>query len=439
MILSQRQLEEIAASTTKDFNRFFFGDEADKPDRSALPTPIDQFAKNYLGLRVSFARLSPDGSICGVTAYADTEYKITELGITRTLALKRNQVILDESFIRSGNVQRLCAKRRFTLAHECAHQILFQLESEEVKASCEMRYSARTAYTPRELKTREDWNEWQANVLGAAILLPQKEVDLAMRRFEETPLINYEGRYSYHDHLTLRLFCRLFGVSKSAFDDLTNLITEIDKPQKATEAEESGLNAEELAAAEAALAHEKYDALFEQNNDFIGWIKIEGTNVNYPVMQTPNKPDFYLKRSFDKTYSDCGVPYIDEACMTGISNNLVIYGHHMNDGSMFADLCKYTDADFYKEHPTIAFDTLSGLGKYEVVAAFKFNTNRESFKYNEYTLMDEVQFAEFMENVRARQLYDTGVTAEYGDQLLTLSTCEYTYPNGRFVVVAKKA
>ena len=120
MILSQRQLEEIAASTTKDFNRFFFGDEADKPDRSALPTPIDQFAKNYLGLRVSFARLSPDGSICGVTAYADTEYKITELGITRTLALKRNQVILDESFIRSGNVQRLCAKRRFTLAHECA-------------------------------------------------------------------------------------------------------------------------------------------------------------------------------------------------------------------------------------------------------------------------------------------------------------------------------
>lgn len=111
----------------------------------------------------------------------------------------------------------------------------------------------------------------------------------------------------------------------------------------------------------------------------------------------------------------------------------------MNDGSMFADLCKYTDADFYKEHPTIAFDTLSGLGKYEVVAAFKFNTNRETFKYNEYTLMDEVQFAEFMENVRARQLYDTGVTAEYGDQLLTLSTCEYTYPNGRFVVVAKKA
>ena len=145
--------------------------------------------------------------------------------------MKRNQVILDESFIRSGNVQRLCAKRRFTLAHECAHQILFQLESEEVKASCEMRYSARTAYTPRELKTREDWNEWQANVLGAAILLPQKEVDLAMRRFVETPLINYEGRYSYGDHLTLRLFCRLFGVSKTtASIRLRQLGYMVDRP-----------------------------------------------------------------------------------------------------------------------------------------------------------------------------------------------------------------
>lgn len=227
--------------------------------------------------------------------------------------------------------------------------------------------------------------------------------------------------------------------SKVAFDDLTSLIAEIDEPLKDTEAEEkSGLSAEELAAAEAALAHEKYETLFAQNDDFIGWIRIEGTKVNYPVMQTPNKPDFYLKHSFDKSYSDYGVPYIDEACMTGISNNLVIYGHHMNDGSMFADLCKYTDADFCKEHPTIAFDTLSSLGKYEVIAAFKFNTNRETFKYNEYTLMDEAQFAEFMENVHARQLYDTGVNAEYGDQLLTLSTCEYTYPNGRFVVVAKK-
>lgn len=231
MILSQHQIEEIAASTTNDFNRFFFGDGADKPDRLPLPTPVDQFAKDYLGLRVSFARLSADGSIYGLTAYADTEYKVTEMGVTRTLALKRNQVLLDESFIRSGNVQRLCSKRRFTLAHECAHQILFQLESEEVRESCKKNYSARTAYTPRELKTREDWNEWQANVLGAAILLPQTEVDLAMRYFADEPLKSYDGRYSYHDHLTLCLFCRTFGVSKTtASIRLRQLGYMVDRP-----------------------------------------------------------------------------------------------------------------------------------------------------------------------------------------------------------------
>ena len=105
---------------------------------------------------------------------------------------------------------------------------------------------------------------------------------------------------------------------------------------------------------------------------------------------------------------------------------------------MFSDLCNYTDADFCEEHSIINFDTLSGFGEYQVVAVFKFNTNHEDFRYNEYTQMDEEQFKEFMSQVHARQCYDTGIDAEYGDQLITLSTCEYTYNNGRFVVVAKK-
>ena len=209
---------------------FFFGKEAEEVC-IARATPIDQLAKDYLGLNVSFARLSLDGSICGLTAYADTEYIVEEMGIRRSLPLKRNQVLLDDNFIKPGQVRQLCGKRRFTLAHECAHQILFQLESEEVKASCEKKYSARTAYTPRELKTREDWNEWQANVLGAAILLPQAEVDLAMRYLADEPLRNYEGRYSYHDHLTLCLFCRTFGVSKTtASIRLRQLGYMVDRP-----------------------------------------------------------------------------------------------------------------------------------------------------------------------------------------------------------------
>lgn len=147
-------------------------------------------------------------------------------------------------------------------------------------------------------------------------------------------------------------------------------------------------------------------------------------------MQTPDNPDYYLKHGFDKAYSNYGVPYIDEGCAPGLSNNIVIYGHHMNDGTMFADLCGYADRGFYEGHKTIRFDTLSGSGEYEVVAAFRFNTNRDTFRYNEYTNMDEAEFAEFLENVRARALYDTDMEVEYGDTLLTLSTCEYTYKNG---------
>jgi sortase B len=233
--------------------------------------------------------------------------------------------------------------------------------------------------------------------------------------------------------------------SEQVFDNLTELIVEtqpleeaVEETEAAEDTEDKELTDEELTALEATLAHEKYAALFEQNQDFIGWISIEGTNINYPVMQSPSNPNYYLKHSFEKTYSNYGVPYIDEACVTGISNNIVIYGHNMKNGSMFNQLCNYADVKFYQEHQTIQFDTLSTFGEYQVVAVFKFDTNNEAFCYNDYTQMDEEQFAEFMENVHARQLYDTGVDAEYGDQLLTLSTCEYTYSNGRLVVVAKK-
>ena len=158
MILSQKQIEEIAAAVTRDFNEFFFGCETDKA-RIARATPIDQFATDYLSLDVSFARLSSDGSIYGLTAYENTEYIIEESNAQRSIALRRNQILLDESFIKPGQVRQLCGKRRFTLAHECAHQILFYLETDEVQDTCRKKYAARKAYSLRELKTHEDWNE----------------------------------------------------------------------------------------------------------------------------------------------------------------------------------------------------------------------------------------------------------------------------------------
>ena len=217
MILSHTQIEGIAVAVTEDFNQFFFGAEADEARDYVQATPIDQFARDYLGLEVSFAKLSQDGSICGVTAYADTECRIEEGGEARILRLRQNQVILDESFIQPGQVRKLCGKRRFTLAHECAHQLLYQCASDDAKVAFRGKYAAHTAYSMRDLKTREDWNEWQANALGAAILMPQKEIDLAMWRYAKgRKLTDYEGKFTYSDRLALSLVCQSLGVSGSA-------------------------------------------------------------------------------------------------------------------------------------------------------------------------------------------------------------------------------
>lgn len=214
MILSQKNLEEMAAAVTKDFNWLFFGAEAEKQNRFALPTPIDQLASRYLGLSVSFEKLSDDGSVFGLTAYTDTEFLIEVDGRKKVLPLHQNQVILDAGFIQPGNVRKLCGKRRFTLAHECAHQILYQLEADDRKVACSRK---RMPGASRSLRTQEDWNEWQANTLGAAILMPQAEVDRAMWYLNAgKPLTSYEGRFCDTDRRRMEVFTAAFGVSKSA-------------------------------------------------------------------------------------------------------------------------------------------------------------------------------------------------------------------------------
>lgn len=236
--------------------------------------------------------------------------------------------------------------------------------------------------------------------------------------------------------------------SEEAFNELEDMIVQPTGNLNEPETDESATGDEEISEestepiddeiAEALAAQAQYQALYEQNDEFVGWIKIENTMISYPVMQSIDNPDFYLKHGFDKGYSDYGVPYLDEACATGLSNNLVIYGHNMKNGTMFHDLLKYSATGYWEEHPIIRFDTLSQLNEYQVVLAFRFDTNHEDFRYNEYTDMNEEEFIKFMEECRSRQLYDTDISVEYGDELLTLSTCEYSYENGRFVVLAKK-
>ncbi len=186
----------------------------------------------------------------------------------------------------------------------------------------------------------------------------------------------------------------------------------------------------------------KYDALYEQNCDLFGWLSIDGTEINYPVMHTPDDPEYYLHRAFDGTYSVSGVPFLDGDCYVGCGN-YIVYGHHMKSGTMFAELTNYAGEDFCKEHPVICFDTLDEAGEYEVLAAFYARVYRADeenvFRYYNYTdLTDEAVFDEYLSRVRAAALYDTGVAAEYGDRLLTLTTCSYHTTDGRFVVVARQ-
>lgn len=229
--------------------------------------------------------------------------------------------------------------------------------------------------------------------------------------------------------------------SAEVFDNVANLI--VEETQSATEpsAEDAGTQPVEPTDPAAEMtAYEKYAAVYAQNNDFVGWLCIEGTNINYPVMQTPEDPNYYLKRAFDHAYSDYGVPYVQENCALGISDNIVIYGHNMSNGSMFADLCRYEKKSFWEAHPIIHFDTLSGYGEYEIVTVFKTVAySQEGFKYYHFVDAEsEADFDAFLAQCRELALYNTGVDAEYGDQLITLSTCEYSRKNGRMVIVAKK-
>lgn len=184
----------------------------------------------------------------------------------------------------------------------------------------------------------------------------------------------------------------------------------------------------------------KYKELYLQNEDMVGWISIAGTTINYPVMQSKNNPNFYLKHNFDKEYSDLGVPYIQENCDILTSDNLVIYGHHIKGGKMFGALENYKGKDFYEEHKTICFDTLTGQAEYEIVAVFKTVAySAEGYRYYDFVNAEnEEAFDGYIAKCKELALYDTGVSAKYGDKLITLSTCEYSEQNGRLVVVAKK-
>ena len=179
--------------------------------------------------------------------------------------------------------------------------------------------------------------------------------------------------------------------------------------------------------------------LYEENKDIVGWLKIDNTTINYPIMQNINDPNYYLRRDFYKNYSSYGTPYMAKQCNLN-SDNIVIYGHHMKNNKMFGELEKYKSKDFYNNHKIITFTTLEKEYSYEIFAVFKTTVyTKNTFRYYEnINFENKKMYNDFINICKDKSLYQTGIEIKDKEKLITLSTCEYSNKNSRLVIVARK-
>lgn len=187
---------------------------------------------------------------------------------------------------------------------------------------------------------------------------------------------------------------------------------------------------------------EKYWQLYQINNDFCGWLTIPETVVDYPVMHRSDDNDFYLSHNFDGETDVNGLLVLDKRCAAdGNEDHLLIHGHNMKSGFMFGALKNYKDPAYCAVHPSIRYDSLFNTRTYEIFAVFLSSTNLadpQDFHYYDYIQIDsEESFDAYVSSVKEQALYPIDVSVEYGDDLLTLSTCDYTKDNGRLVIVAR--
>ena len=288
-------------------------------------------------------------------------------------------------------------------------------EREAKKAAYEAKVQA---YVQEELERREKRRRTiivLCTLLGAACLI-------------------YAGFYGYEDYRTRKNYENMaqlkentnpiYGVLQDGTDDNSPIINHKNDDLELPE------------------VLDEYKKLYNSHKKLIGWLKIDDTNIDYPVMQTNNN-EYYLEHNMNQEKDRNGALFLDKDCdVVKRSTNLIIYGHHMKSGRMFGNLDDYESEKYYKKHPIIQFDTIYEKGTYEIMYVFRSKVYSEGevvFKYYQFIdCYSEQEFESNMQEMATLSLYDTGVTAEYGDQLLTLSTCDSTVDDGRFVVVAKK-
>lgn len=208
--------------------------------------------------------------------------------------------------------------------------------------------------------------------------------------------------------------------------------------------EDLAVKAEEISDdGKDVLRHEgtKYAFLKEENPDFAAWLTLEDTEIDYPVMYTPEEPEYYLYRAFDGTEAASGTLFIGENGSLD-SDLFIIYGHNMKNGTMFGSLDLYQDKAYYKDHSRIILTTPEEEKEYEIFAALETRVLRkdeEGFRYyRQAGELDKKGFERLLQWLKDERIYDTGVTPTYGEQILILSTCSDREEDGRFLVVGKE-
>jgi len=183
-------------------------------------------------------------------------------------------------------------------------------------------------------------------------------------------------------------------------------------------------------------------SLQQENSDVVGFLEIENTNISYPVVQG-NDNEYYMTHNYKKEKSKNGAIFLDKDYDWNIpSNNYLIYGHNLNNGTMFQELLKYANESYYKEHPTISFTTADEEGVYDIISIFRskvYYTSDNVFKY--YFFINpktKEEYNDYIKNIKEISLYNIEQTSDYGAQLITLSTCSYHVKDGRFVIVGAK-
>lgn len=231
-------------------------------------------------------------------------------------------------------------------------------------------------------------------------------------------------------------------VSEST-DTPTEITDDNSGPDVPSDSSESDVSDTSVTEEEPVAVPNPYADVFASYEDVAAWLVIPDTVIDYPVVWTPEDENYYLYKDIDGNEDQNGSLILDtDSSLDPLSTNLIIHGHNMRSGAMFGNLTDYESKEYFENHKQISLYTEECLRNYEVIAVFRSQVYRKSdevFKYYKFFQANtQEEFEDFYQNIKDLSLYDTGVTAEFGDNFITLSTCVYHVEQGRFVVVAKE-